>query len=154
SQVEKVKFEISREGSPTGQYEEIDCGAFFTSIGYVGTAIEGVPFLPQKGIVPNYQGRILEGQKAVGGWYVSGWIGHGASGVIGTNKVRAQETVHSLMEDLGDLPACEKPDTQELLALLSGRGVIPVTFIDWKKIDAYEIMMGLSLGKSREKLTK
>ena len=58
------------------------------------------------------------------------------------------------MEDLQDLPVCEKPDTEELLKLLKERGVIPVTFIDWKKIDAYEIMMGLSLGKPREKLTK
>jgi ferredoxin--NADP+ reductase len=154
SQVEKVKFEINREGSPTGQYEEIDCGAFFTSIGYVGAAIEGVPFLKEKGIVPNRQGRVLDGQKAVEGWYVCGWIAKGASGVIGTNKLRAQETVHSLMEDLQGLTACEKPDTQELLKLLRERRVTPVTFIDWKKIDAYEIMMGLSLGKPREKVTK
>lgn len=154
SQVEKVRFEINQEGKPTGQYEEIDCGAFFTSIGYVGEPIDGVPFLHQKGIVPNRQGRVLDGKKAVEGWYVSGWIACGASGVIGTNKLSAQETIHSLMEDLQDLPACEKPDTQELLKLLKGRGAIPVTFIDWKKIDAYEIMMGLSLGKSREKVTK
>ena len=116
--------------------------------------IEGVPFLPQKGMVPNRQGRVLDGEKAIEGWYVCGWIAHGASGVIGTNKLRAQETVHSLMEDLQDLPVCEKPDTEELLKLLKERGVIPVTFIDWKKIDAYEIMMGLSLGKPREKMTR
>ncbi len=113
-----------------------------------------MPFLPQKGIVPNRQGRVLEGENPMGGWYVTGWIAHGASGVIGTNKVRAQETVRSLMEDLPNLPACEKPDTQEFLKLLKERGVIPVTFIDWKKIDAYEIMMGLNLGKPREKVTR
>jgi ferredoxin--NADP+ reductase len=154
SQVEKVRFEINREGKPTGQYEEINCGAFFTSIGSVGELMEGVPFLPQKGIVPNSRGRVLDGEKTVKGWYVSGWIAHGASGLIGTNKLSAQETVHSLMEDLRDLLTCEKPDTDELLTLLKGRGVIPITFIDWKKIDAYEIMMGLNLGKPREKLTK
>jgi ferredoxin--NADP+ reductase len=154
SQVEKVRFEINHEGKPTGQYEEINCGVFFTSIGSTGATMEGVPFLPQKGIVPNRQGRVLDGEKTVKGWYVSGWIAHGASGVIETNKLSAQETVHSLMEDLHDLPACEKPDTDELLTLLKGREVVPVTFIDWKKIDAYEIMMGLNLGKPREKLTK
>ncbi len=153
-QVQKVRFEINREGKSTGQFEEIDCGAFFTSIGYSGVPIEGVPFLPQKGIVPNRQGRVLEGENTVGGLYVTGWIAHGASGVIGTNKVRAQETVHSLMEDLPDLPACENQDTGEFLKLLKGRGIVPVTFIDWKKIDAYEIMMGLNLGKPREKLTR
>jgi ferredoxin--NADP+ reductase len=154
SQVEKVRFAINQDGKPTGQYEEIACGAFFTSIGYAGEPIEGVPFLPQKGIVPNRQGRIVYEEKAVEGWYVCGWIAYGASGVIGTNKLRAQETVNSLKEDLHDLPACENPDTQELLKLLKSRGVIPVTFIDWKSIDAYEIMMGLSLGKPREKVTK
>lgn len=154
TQVEKVRFEINKDGAPTGLYEEIDCGSFFTSIGYVGTPMEGVPFFHQKGIVPNRQGRVLEGEAVVDGWYVCGWIACGASGVIGTNKLRAQETVHSLMEDLQHLSACKKPDTEELLKLLKGRGVIPVTFIDWKKIDAYEIMMGISLGKSREKLTK
>ena len=58
------------------------------------------------------------------------------------------------MEDIRDLPTCEEPDTDKLLTLLKGRGVIPVTFIDWKKIDVYEMMMGLKLGKPREKLTK
>ncbi len=154
SRVEKVSFEINHEGKPTGQYEEIDCGAFFTSIGQVGMPMEGVPFLHQKGIVPNRQGRVLGGEGAIKGWYVSGWIGHGASGLIGTNKLLAQETVHSLMEDLQGLSVCEKPDTEEPINLLKERGVTPVTFIDWKKIDAYEIMMGLSLGKPREKVTR
>ena len=104
--------------------------------------------------MPNYKGRVLDGEKPVAGWYVCGWIASGASGVIGTNKLRAEETVHSLMEDLPNLPACEGEDIQGLLKLLKGRGVTPVTFIDWKKIDAYEIMMGLSLGKPREKVTK
>jgi len=154
SQVEKVKFEINHDGKPTGQYEEIGCGAFFTSIGYVGMPIEGVPFLPQKGVIPNTKGRVFDGDGPVQGWYVCGWIAHGASGVIGTNKLYAQETIHSVMEDLKDLSACETPDTGKLLALLKEREVTPVTFIDWKKIDAYEIMMGLSLGKPREKLTR
>jgi len=152
--IEKVIFETSQNGKPTGQFEEINCGAFFTSIGYMGEPIKGLPFLPQKGIVPNLKGRVLDGDKPLVGWYVCGWIAHGASGVIGTNKARAQETVNSLMEDLAGLPACETPDAQELLKLLKDRGVVPVTFIDWKKIDAYEIMMGLSLGKPREKVTE
>ncbi|MBF0503958.1 MAG: FAD-dependent oxidoreductase [Candidatus Omnitrophica bacterium] len=154
AKVEKVRFEINKEGHGIGQYEEIGCGAFFTSIGYVGEPIEGVPFLYQKGIIPNHQGRILEGEQVIGGFYVCGWIASGASGVIGTNKLRAQETVHSLLEDLKDLPVCKNTDTQDLLSLLKERGIIPVTFIDWKKIDAYEIMMGLSIGKPREKMTK
>jgi ferredoxin--NADP+ reductase len=153
SQVEKVRLEINHDGKPTGQYEEINCGACFTSIGYVGIPIEGVPFSHQKGIVPNLHGRVIDGDKAVRGWYVCGWIA-GASGVIGTNKLRAQETVRSLMEDFHDLPDFELPETKELLELLKERRVTPVTFIDWKKIDAYEIMMGLNLGKPREKMTR
>jgi len=152
--VEKAKFVINQDGKPTDQFEEIACGSFFTSIGYVGMPIEGLPFLPQKGIVPNQSGRVLDGENPIQGLYVCGWIAHGASGVIGTNKLRAQETVHSLMEDLKNLPECLDPNTQDLLELLKSRGVVPVTFIDWKKIDAYEIMMGLNSGKPREKVTK
>jgi len=154
SRVQKARFEINEQGKPSGKYEEIECGSFFTCIGYVGEPIEGLPFLPQKGIVPNLKGRILEGEVPVKGSYVCGWIAQGASGVIGTNKLRAQETIHSLMEDLALLPGCETPDTKEMLDLFKSRGVFAVTFIDWKKIDAYEVMMGSNLGKPREKLIR
>ncbi len=160
--VEKVKFEINeltgdagqQKVKGTGQFEEIECGLFFTSIGYEGVPMQGVPFSPEKGIIPNRLGRVLDGGTAKDGWYVSGWIGHGASGVIGTNKIRAEETVRSLVEDLEDLPACETPSTEAVVKFLRERSIDPITFIDWKKIDAYEIMLGLKAGKPREKITE
>jgi len=161
NKVEKVRFEINelvpeagqQTVRGTGQFEEIPCGLFFTSIGYAGVPILGVPFSPSKGIIPNRLGRVLNGQRAISGWYVSGWIGHGASGVIGTNKIRAEETVRALIEDSRDLVPCENPSTQAVKKLLKSRNIEPVTFIDWKNIDAYEIMLGLRSGKPREKLT-
>ncbi len=161
NQVEKVKFEINElTGEPhqqsvkgTGQFEDIECGVFFTSIGYAGVPMQGLPFSP-KGIVPNDHGRILADGKAIQGSYVSGWIQHGASGVIGTNKIVAEETVGSLMKDLAQLAPCEAPSTEEVVKLLKSRSIELITFIDWKKIDAYEIMIGLRCGKPREKITR
>ncbi|MBF0490952.1 MAG: hypothetical protein HQL15_10175 [Candidatus Omnitrophica bacterium] len=160
--IEKVRFEINeligaagqQSIKGTGQFEEINSGLFFTSIGYCGVPIAGVPFSHQKGIIPNRLGRVLNGETAISGWYVSGWSGHGASGVIGTNKIRAEETVRSLSEDLQDLVPCENPSTEAVIKLLKDRNVELINFIDWKKIDAYEIMLGLKAGKSREKITE
>ncbi|MBF0490082.1 MAG: NAD(P)-binding protein [Candidatus Omnitrophica bacterium] len=159
-QIEKVKFEINEPVGNSDQkivhktrrLEEIQCGLFFTSIGYQGIAMPGVPFLSQKGIIPNRLGRILDGDNVISGWYSCGWIGSGASGVIGTNKLRAEETVSSIMEDIPHLPVCENPNTDAVINLLKERNVEAVSFIDWKKIDAHEIMLGLSLGKPREKI--
>ena len=151
--MQKIVFEILHGGKSTGEYEEIDSGVFFTSIGYMGEPMDGLPFLSTKGIVPNLLGRVLEEQTVKRGLYVCGWIANGASGVIGTNKQRAQETVHSLIEDLAVLSECEYPDTEKLLNMLKAKGIVTVNFIDWKKIDAYEIMLGLNSGKPREKLT-
>jgi ferredoxin--NADP+ reductase len=160
--VQKVKFEINKmEGEPnkqkvrgTGKFEEINCGIFFRSVGYTGIPIKGLPFSAQAGIVPNQSGRVMDSEQIYTGWYVAGWIKRGATGVIGTNKPDAEETVKSLLEDIDRLKPCEVPSTDELVKFLKDREVMVVTFEDWKKIDAAEIERGAKLGKPREKFTR
>ncbi len=160
--VQKAKFEINKlTGEPNqqkvrgmGQFEEIDCGVFFRSVGYAGLPIKGLPFSVQAGVVPNQAGRVMDSEQIFTGWYVSGWIKRGATGVIGTNKPDAQETVKCLLEDIDHLNPCENPSTDELIKFLKNREVIAVTFQDWKKIDAAEIERGLKIGKPREKFTR
>ncbi len=162
SRVEKAKFEINQlSGDPnkqkvkgTGKFEEIDCGLFFRSVGYSGVPIEGLPFSEQSGVVPNQAGRVMDSEKIFTGWYVAGWIKTGPVGVIGTNKPAAEETVKSLMEDIGNLNPCEVPSTEELVKFLKEREVKLVTFEDWKTIDAAEIQRGSILGKPREKFAQ
>jgi len=160
--VQKAKFEISKlSGEPnkqkvrgTGKFEEINCGIFFRSIGYTGISIKGLPFSAQGGVVPNQAGRVMDSEQIFTGWYVAGWIKRGATGVIGTNKPDAEETIKTLLEDIENLNPCETPSSEELIKFLKDREVRVVTFEDWKKIDAAEIERGIKLGKPREKFSR
>ena len=72
------------------------------SIGYLGTGLEGIPFDASRGLIPNEAGRVVDPDtgEQVPGHYAVGWIKRGPSGVIGTNKKDAHETVATIFEDL------------------------------------------------------
>lgn len=135
----------------TEETRVLDCDIFFRSVGYRGLAIPGVPFDEKKGIFPNRQGRITEGDEVVPGMYAAGWIKRGPSGIIGTNKPDSQATVEVLLEDLASLAPCERPDSESVRETLRERGVRVVDFADWQRIDAAEVERGKAVGKPREK---
>ena len=97
---------------------------------------------------------IDDGAQHVPGHYVVGWIKRGPSGVIGTNKKDAQETIEQLLEDAeaGTLPEPDA-DADALPALLAERGVDSVEFDGWQAIDALEQERGAAAGRPRVKLT-
>jgi ferredoxin--NADP+ reductase len=138
----------------TGEREELECGLVLRSIGYKGIGLEGLPFDPERGLIPNDAGRVTEspGGARVPGHYAVGWIKRGPSGVIGTNKKDAQETVDSMITDLeaGDIPerAPVEPAIEELLA---ERGADHVTYIGWQAIDQAEVSAGEPHGRPRIK---
>jgi len=136
----------------TGETFELECGPFFRSVGYRGLAMDGVPFHKAWGVYPNEAGRITEDGKVVAGLYAAGWIKRGPSGVIGTNKPDAIETVKNVLADMSGLSPCESPDSDAVLALLVERGVQVVQYDDWLHIDAVEVERGEKVGKPREKL--
>ncbi len=140
-----------QKASGTGRTEDVPCGAVFRSVGYRGVPIEGMPFDDRRGVFENVDGRVVRGGEIVPGLYVAGWIKRGPSGIIGTNKPDSFETVKHLLADAPSLPPCEKPSREELLALLGERGVRVVTYDDWRRIDAAEVLRGSPLGKPREK---
>lgn len=142
---------FQQSAEPTGEEITIDCDILFRSVGYRGVAIPGVPFDQRKGIFPNREGRILDGDSVVPGLYAAGWIKRGPSGIIGTNKPDSQATVDVLLSDLDALAPCEAPDSGAVRELLRARGVRVVDFADWQRIDAAEIERGKSKGKPREK---
>ena len=91
----------------TEEREVIPCGIVFRSVGYRGVELPGVPFDERSGTIPNDAGRVLDaGGSPAPGTYVAGWIKRGPTGVIGTNKKDATETVELLLEDAraGRLP--------------------------------------------------
>ena len=140
-----------QKATGTGEKEELRCDILFRSVGYRGIPIKGVPFHEQWGVFPNDKGRIIENGKVVPGLYTAGWIKRGPSGVIGTNKPDSEETVASLLADVGTLKPCAQPDTQALAKYLNAKGKRVVTFPDWLKIDAAEMARGQKAGKPREK---
>jgi ferredoxin--NADP+ reductase len=139
----------------TGERETIDCGLVLRSIGYLGTGMAGVPYDPRRGVIPNEAGRVLsDGGEPLAGHYVVGWIKRGPSGVIGTNKKDAAETVEALCEDVaeGRLDAGGLGH-DGLEGLLAERGREYVHYDGWCAIDALEISRGEPLGRPRRKLT-
>jgi ferredoxin--NADP+ reductase len=134
--------------------EELACGLLFRSIGYRGVAIRGVPFDEARGVFPNREGRIMDGEAAVPGLYTAGWIKRGPTGIIGTNRADSVATVNALLEDLPSLGTAVKPGADGLDDHFKKRGVRVVSYADWQKIDAAEIQRGEPVGKPREKFTR
>ena len=98
--VEVVRNELVEEDGrivarPTGETEVIPCGLVLRSVGYKGVPLPGVPFDERSGMIPNERGRVVGGERT----YAAGWIKRGPSGVIGTNKKDATETVELLLDD-------------------------------------------------------
>jgi ferredoxin/flavodoxin---NADP+ reductase len=139
----------------TGQRETIECSLVLRSIGYLGAAIEGLPHDGEQGVIPNDAGRVRNEDGVFAGHYVVGWIKRGPSGVIGTNKKDAQETIDSLFDDIaaGTIPAREGSH-EALPALLTERAVDYVEYDGWRAIDALETSRGEPLGRPRVKLTR
>ncbi len=125
----------------TGSYEELPVGIVLRSVGYQSVPLPGVPFDPVTYVVPNANGRVLEGGVPVPGEYVAGWIKRGPTGVIGTNKADAAETVRSLLTDLTGGPG----ERASIETLLESRQVRAVTYEDWLGIDAGEIALARTL---------
>src|ERR671923_994991 len=140
---------------PTDVFEEIECGLVFRSIGYRGTPLEGLPFDERRCVIPNEGGRVVaEGGGHLTGEYVVGWIKRGPTGIIGTNKRDAQETVDLLLEDLDAGRLLEPADAERdsLEVLLAERAPDHVTYAGWEAIDRAEKSAGEPHGRPRVKL--
>jgi ferredoxin--NADP+ reductase len=145
---------VDADGSPVGTGETLDIEAQLVvrAVGYRSLPLPGLPFDPVAGVVPNEQGRVVGEGGAVTGWYVAGWAKRGPSGVIGTNKHDARETVRTLLADLPSLPAAREPDPAAMDALLARRGVQVVDWDGWRAIDAAELAAGAAQGRTRAKI--
>jgi ferredoxin--NADP+ reductase len=135
---------------PTDEHETIPCGLVFRSIGYRGVGLADVPFDERRGTIANEGGRVVGADRT----YCAGWIKRGPTGIIGTNKKDAMETVALLLEDVRDGRVAHRQEvTQEAVeALLAERGVRVVMYQGWTSIDEVERAAGENLGRPRVKL--
>jgi ferredoxin--NADP+ reductase len=132
---------------PTDERETISCGLVFRSVGYHGIGLPGLPFDERSGTIPSEGGRVEPGI------YCAGWIKRGPTGVIGTNKKDATETIERLLDDAreGRLRRSEA-SADALLELLTERGAAPVLYEGWEAIDVLEKERGAPHGRPRVKL--
>ncbi len=160
-QVVRNEIVLSAKGEltarPTGHTETIEAQIIMRSIGYRGVPVKGVPFDPRRGTIHNAEGRVIDPGTAmpVPGVYAAGWVKRGPSGIIGTNKRCARETVERLLEDAANFRLPEPnglPD--ELMTQVADRGTKIVTYDGWKAIDSYERGLGESQGRPRVKLIR
>ena len=135
---------------PTEEREMFECGLVFRSVGYRGLPLPDLPFDERRGTIQNEGGRIA-GEAAA---YCAGWIKRGPTGIIGTNKKDAAETVAALLQDVeqGRLAHRDEVTAEGLEALLLERGVSPVVYAGWTSIDERERTAGEKLGRPRVKL--
>jgi len=169
SAVELVRNELSAgsdgtlHAHATAEHETIPAGLVFRAIGYRGIPLPGVPFDERRGVIPNDGGRVIDPAtgNALPGEYVVGWIKRGPSGVIGTNKKDAQQTVDAILEDLAAgergearLLTPDSPDPAAVESLLLARQPDLVTYEGWSSIDRHERSLGEPAGRPRVKLTR
>ncbi len=158
----------------TGEFETLEAQLVLRSVGYQSVPLPGVPFDTRTHTVPNAHGRVLsQTGEPLPGEYVAGWLKRGPTGVIGTNKADAAETVQALLADLaggpdvaeGKLPRpglLRRPEAgppepeapaggaaarTALAPVLASRGVTPVSYADWLRISAAEEDLAASLGR-------
>ena len=152
--VERNAIDAEGRVRGTGETEVLDVGLVVRAIGYAAEPVPGLPFDAATGTVPNAAGRVVRDGTPVPGAYVTGWIKRGPTGVIGTNKGDAQETVQAVLEDLPGLPVPAHPDPAALRAALAEHGIRAVDWTSWLRLDAEEVRRGGLRGAERVKVAR
>ena len=152
SEIQGLTLQDTSE-DPFGEMERLDVDMLITCIGTVAARIEGVPFDEDRGIVPSKDGRVFDPstEEIVRGVYVSGWIKRGATGIIGTNIIDAEDVADAVHEDRAELLAKAPNSTPSLPEILAREQVRYVDLSNWMKLQEIEAARGRERGKPREK---
>lgn len=139
----------------TGETTLIPAGMILRSVGYKGVALPDVPYDDRLGTINNRDGRVIDRASGnpVSGEYVVGWAKRGPTGIIGTNKPDAAQTVEMLIADLSSLTPAPERDRDAIERLLQSRGVHHVTVEGWRVLDRLETLLGSGSGRPRIKFT-
>jgi NADPH-dependent glutamate synthase beta subunit-like oxidoreductase len=148
-EVERTAVDGDGRVMGTGELSVLPADLVVRSVGYRGLPLPGLPVDERSGTVPNEEGRVQRDGRTSAGEYVAGWIKRGPSGVVGTNKHDARETVAGLLADVADGVLRTEGPVGDLVDELVSRGAEPVLLDDWRAIDAAEIALGASKGRAR-----
>ncbi len=164
--LERTRLDESGAFTGTGELETLDVSMVLRSVGYQSVPLPGVPFDERAAVVPNVAGRVIGADgEPLPGEYVAGWLKRGPTGVIGTNKSDAAQTVRRAARGSGRRPgpgrARAAPGRAAALPAApgSGGGGSPLaacwpagacgrsSYADWLRIEAAEAALGESLGR-------
>ncbi|MGY1633849.1 FAD-dependent oxidoreductase [Geodermatophilus sp. SYSU D01186] len=152
-EVERTVVDEDGRASGTGETSVLPADLVVRSVGYRGCGLPELPLDDRRGVVPNDGGRVLRDGRPAPGEYVAGWIKRGPTGVVGTNKHDARETIAVLLEDVA--AGVVRPGhggVDDLVSELRARGADPVLLSDWRAIDAAEVALGATRGRARTTL--
>jgi ferredoxin--NADP+ reductase len=142
----------------TDRFEELSVGLVFRSVGYRGVPLPGVPFNESWGVILNVKGRVIDPdtKQPLAGEYTAGWIKRGPTGVIGTNKPDAAETVECMFEDLvrGAVLQPSQPSAAAAEALVRQRKPTFFSWADWLRLNEIEVSRGRAQGRPRVKFVR
>ncbi len=147
--LERTRLDESGRVVGTGEHEELPVQMVLRSVGYQSVPLPGVPFDERTCTVPNAEGRVIDLHgNPVPGEYVAGWLKRGPTGVIGTNKSDAAQTVRSLLADIQTRKT--GAGSRRIEEILDGRGVQPVSYTGWLAIEQREMELAAELGRGEK----
>lgn len=143
--MERTRLNGDASVTGTGEYIDYPIQAVYHAIGYLGSPLPEVPFNPERGVILNEEGRVVDAEGAVvPGVYATGWIKRGPVGLIGATKSDALETINHLLEDRTALADPDFPEPSAIESLLEEKGVEYTTWDGWLDLDEYEQNLGQS----------
>ena len=150
--LERTQIDEDGRAHGTGDLSTLAVDAVIRSVGYRGTPVDGIPFDDTRNVIPNAEGRVIDGDSPIPGVYVAGWIKRGPTGIIGTNKKDAVQTVGHLLTDAADanFRTAAQPEESSVDAFLSSITVVDVP--GWRRIDSAERALGATRGRDRTTL--
>jgi ferredoxin--NADP+ reductase len=148
-EVERTALDAGGRTVGTGQVDTMDADLVVRSVGYRGAPLPGLPIDEHTGTVAHEAGRVWRDGAPSPGEYVAGWIKRGPTGVVGTNKADARETVATLLADVAVGAVRAAGPADDLVNTLAARGVDAILLSHWRQIDAAEQALGISRGRAR-----
>ncbi|WP_018142777.1 FAD-dependent oxidoreductase [Alloscardovia criceti] len=149
--IEKTRTAADGTMSGTGEFETIPVQAVYHAIGYKPAQVPGIPYDEQAYTLENAGGRIA-GMPFV---YATGWAKRGPVGLIGSTKSDALETVENLLADWAQSESHGRiaPQPEDDIAqILSDKGIKPLDYVAWQRVDKFERDMGAQVGREHIKV--
>ena len=159
--VERTETGADGKMHRTGEFTDYPVEAVYHAIGYKPAEAPGITYDEHGANLANANGdgRITteaDGGKVRDRLYATGWAKRGPVGLIGSTKSDALAIVTNMLEDLakaaeGGRVAADR-DPESIDRLLAERGIRPIDFAGWKKVDAFERAEGAKEGREHKKV--